>query len=153
MAEANQAVKPKRNVSIDPSRMGLAEYHRSEWVANAPEGVTVEDITEPGFWSLMASQMSPYDRVEVRADDGTWVAECLVTGCDRTWAKVHVLAVHKLSSADVSQTQSAKYLTKYRGPQNKWSVIRQADQVAIKEGCQTQDEAIAWMKEHEKTVA
>lgn len=150
MAEANE--KPKRSVQIDPGRMRLAEYERQDWVANAPEGSAIEDILQPGFWSLMAAQMKPYDRVEVRADDGTWLAEVLVLGCDRTWAKVHLLSSHQLTTADVSQSQSAKYDVIWKGPQKKWIVLRLADQTIVKEGIPTKDEGFAWMREHEKVV-
>lgn len=143
----------KRLVTIDPQRMGLAESKRNDWVANAPEGATVEDIQDPGFWSLMASQLSPYDNIEVRSDDGTWVAECLVLGCDRTWAKVFVKNTYKLTTGDVALSQSSKYEVQWKGPQRKWIVLRIADQSILKEGCGTKEEAGAWMREHEKTVA
>lgn len=150
MAEATK--QEKRAVQIDPGRMQLAEYARQNWVANAPEGATIEDCQQPGFWSLMAAQMKPYDRVEVRADDGTWIAEFLVLGCDRTWARVHPLGNYKLTTVDVSQSESQKYEMRWRGPQHKWSVVRLADQVAVKEGCETKEAAAAWMKEHEKVA-
>ena len=143
----------KRSVQITPSRMRLAEYDRQEWVANAPEGTTIEDLKEPGFWSLMASQFKPYDHIEVRAEDGTWVAELLVMGCDRTWARVFVKNTWTLTSADVAMSQAVLHEVFWRGPQHKWSVKRLTDQTCVKDGCATKDEAVQWLKEYEKAVA
>jgi len=142
----------KRSIQIDPGRMRLAEYDRQDWVANAPEGTVIEDITEPSFWSLMAAQMKPYDRVEIRADDGTWLAEVLVLGCDRTWARVHLLNHYKLSTADVSLTQSVRHESFWRGPQHKWCVKRLTDNEIVKSGCATREEASTWLREHEKVM-
>lgn len=142
----------KRSISVDQQRWGLAEYRRHDWVVNAPEGATVEDIKQPGFWALMAAELSPYDRIEVRADDGTWLAEGVVLGCDRTWAKVHVLNTYKLSTGDVALSQSDQYSVEWKGPHKKWTVIRISDQEAVKDQCGTKEEATLWMREHEKVM-
>jgi hypothetical protein len=146
--------EPKRAMSIGPGRMKAAEYERRDWVVNAPQGTIPEDIQDPAFWALHAAKLSPYDHVEVRADDGTWIAQCIVLGCERTWARVHTLAVHRLTSADVAMTQAAReaarFELKFRGPADKWCVIRRKDGAIVKDGCHTKDQAHAWMKEHEK---
>lgn len=142
----------KRVISIEPARMQLAEQWRQEWVANAPEGATVEDIVKPEFWALMSSQFKPYDRIEVRADDGSWMAELVVLNCDRTWAKVCLLKEYKLASTEAIQTPNAKYEIKWRGPHHKWSVIRLADDNCIKSECATREEAAFWLKEHDKAM-
>lgn len=143
----------KRSVVIGPGRMRLAEYDRQDWVANAPEGCVVDDLKDPAFWSLMAAQMKPYDRIEVRADDGTWLAECVVIGCERTWAKVNVLAHHKLTNATEAMSKTPQHEVKFMGPQRKWTILRTKDKTVLKEGCETKDEAVAWMNDHERRVA
>lgn len=143
----------KRSVQIDPGRMRLAQYERQEWVANAPEGCTVEDIKDPAFWSLMSFQMKPYDRVEVRADDGTWVAEVLVIGCARNWAKVSVLQHHKLASAADAMKDDADYRVQWKGPQKKWCIIRNSDDAFIREEIASRESAETQMKEYERNAA
>lgn len=137
----------KRSVQISPGRMKLSQYERQEWVANAPEGCTVDDIKEQGFWSLMAHLMKPYDRIEVRADDGTWMAELVVVGCGRNWAKVHILNHYKLSSATEEMKGDSEFRVEFKGPQKKWCIIRNSDDEFIREGIASKDEAFSRMKE------
>ena len=147
MAEGKQAPM------IQSGRMRLAEYDRQDWIANIEYGNTLEQIIEPGYWGLMAQQLKPYDHIEARAEDGSWIAYLIVTGCDRTWARVAVDRVVTLTTADVSQTQATeKHEIQWKGPQRKYSVIRLADSERIKEGFNTKDEAYAWMREHERVV-
>jgi len=143
----------KRSMQIDPGRMKLSQYERQDWVVNAPQECTVDDLLEPAFWSLMAYQMKPYDRVEVRADDGTWLAELLVIGCDRNWAKVHLLAKHKLTGVDEAMAQSSAHRVEFKGPQKKWCIIRNSDNVFIREEIGSKDKAFAELKEFERTAA
>jgi hypothetical protein len=142
----------KRTPMIDQSRMRLAEYERQDWVANIEFGVSQEDIMVPGFWAHMASYMKPYDHIEARADDGTWVAYLIVTGCDRTWARVALDRVVKLTSKDVSETVAVQHRVEWKGPQNKFTVIRVADLEPIRNGFATKEEANQWMREHERTI-
>ena len=65
-------------------------------------GVTLDEIQVPGFWAHMAAYLRPYDHIEARADDGTWVAYLIVTGCDRTWARVVLDRVVKLRAGEAA---------------------------------------------------
>jgi hypothetical protein len=137
---------------IDQTRMRLAEYDRQDWVANIQFGVTIEDIQTPGYWAHLASQLKPYDHIEARAEDGSWIAYLVVTGCDRAWAKVAVDRVIKLTTADVALSQEPQHKVEWKGPQYRFSVIRLSDSEKIKDGFMTKDEAHAWMVEHERVV-
>lgn len=142
----------KRNVQIIPARLQLAEFQRQDWVANAEFGTTVNDIMEPSYWSHVASLMKPYDHIEVRAEDGTWIAYLVVMSCDRTWARVALDREMKLTTKDVSLSQAVKHEIAWKGPQHKHAVIRLSDSQMIKAGFDNKEEARTWMVEHERTV-
>ena len=78
--------EPKRAPQIGEGRVMGSEYARQDWVANLEDGTTLEDIMRPEFWSHNAARFQPYATIECRAEDGTWIAYLVVTGCDRTWA-------------------------------------------------------------------
>ena len=142
----------KKAYAITEGQMKLAEYERRVWVANVEQGVTPEDIINPAYWALIAKKVSPYDHIEARAEDGSWIAFLIVTGCDRTWVKVVVDHIVKLTTSDVALTQSEKHELAWKGPMRKWSVIRMSDAAVVKDGFQEQDQAFIWMREHEKVV-
>jgi len=139
---------------LNPSRFGLAEFERQDWVATAEMGIKPEDLLDPGYWAHVSARMKPFDRIEIRAEDGSWIAELLVLGCDRNWAKIHIMSAHNLTNTDVSQTQSAsiQHKVEWKGPHKKFVVIRLADSNILKEGIADKAEAYLWMREHEKVT-
>lgn len=144
--------KPKHSVILNPSRCNLVEYERQDWVVTAEQGTDLSDLVDPGFWAHVSARMKPYDHIEVRVDDGSWLVQLLVLDCSRNWAKVYVLAEHHLTTTDVSQSQAAKHSVEYKGPHKKHCVIRKSDSECVKEGISTKEEAYRWMAEHEKAT-
>lgn len=148
--EVKAAEKPRATPKLMPARFGLAEQLRNDWVANVEFGTTIEDIQEPEFWSFLAPQMRPFDHIEARAEDGSWMAKLIVLGTDRNWARVKLLHEYKLTTSDVSMTQAMKHEVLWKGPHLKYSVIRLSDQEAVKTGFDKKDDAQRWMIDHEK---
>lgn len=141
----------KREIMISPARMQLAEYARADWVVTAEEGTTLDDLQNPAFFAHMSNQLKPYDHIEVRIDDNTYLAGLIVLEVARNWARVKILYAHKLVDDDhriagASQSHSVEF----KGPHHKWSVIRLSDGEKLKTGCQSRAEADAWMRDHEK---
>lgn len=152
MSEPFKATTGKERHIMSPGRMRLAEYDRQEWVCNVEYGTDLEEILDPGYWAHMAAQLKPYDHIEARSEDGTWVADLMVLGCDRTWAKVALKQKYMLTTKDVSLTQAHKHTVEWKGPQHRWGVVRTEDAVMVKSGFQDKTEAAAWMKEHEQAT-
>lgn len=142
----------KRSVTIHPQRMKLAEYDRQDWTVTAELGHTIEDVQQPDYWAHMAEQMKPYDHVEVRVDDGAWVAYLLVTACGKNWARVQLLSKYDLVEDSNVPTSSAKHKVEWKGPHFKFCVVRISDGEKVKEQCTSRAEATTWMTEHERTV-
>lgn len=144
---------PMPILSVD--RLKGAEYERIVHVATPGAGHTRADMLRPAYWSHVSPKLKPYDRVEVRAEDGTYFAELLVLACDRTWARMYALSWHELSTADVSLTEAVSASSKFEvkhTPGLRWHVVRKSDrQVMMRDG-QTRDEAETWVKEYVKTV-
>lgn len=155
MATSAAAAKPaesKRILMLDGSRFKLAELERQEWIVNAEESVTLEDVMQPGFFSLVAVKMQPYDHVEVRSDDGKWMANLLVASCGRNWAKTVLLNKFDLSKGPNETYSSLLHEVKWKGPQHKWTVIRIQDGEKLKTGCLTEREGVDWLRAYESNV-
>ena len=154
MAEKETARK------VMPGRVKSAEIARNFWVATVEQGVTREDLKRPEFWALVGKNFKPYDRLEVRADDGTFFAEYVVLSADRAWAKVQELSFHMLGTQDVSLTEAqakehrARFSVEWRGPHLKHCVERKDGSKVerLKEGISDKAEASQWLESHLKTV-
>jgi len=157
-AQTPQAIAqpaPRKPIpSLSPERFKTAEYERQIHVANAGEATLPVDILYPNYWAHNAAQMKPWDRIEVRANDGTWFAELIVLDVSRQWAKVHCLNLHKFSDFDTSQTGAVTlnmpYIVTHKGPQLKWCVIRRVDNAIVHQESSSPEEAQQWMKERMK---
>jgi hypothetical protein len=145
MSESKQ---DRRVVSLNEPRFKLAEAVRNVWVVNAEQGTTVNDVLEPAYWAHVAQRLRPYDHIEVRIDTGEWLLSLLVLGCDRNWAKVHVLHRYELEKAETDMPKAKKHRVEWKGPQLKWCVIRNSDnEIIFKE--MEKAEAHAQMAHHE----
>ena len=153
-AAAADIAKPARKAEqLQPIRMKPAEFARTVYVATAHANTIPEDLCKPEYWAHVASSLKPWDRLEVRADDGTWYAEGLVLEVGRGWSRCHLLKVENLSSIDVAQTQAiqlAGYEIQYRGEFSRWSVIRKSDRAVVREELGTQGSALDWVHERLK---
>lgn len=154
----SEAVKKNRAVVASIGNLKPAEAQRNVWVLDAPEGTIEEDLKDTGFWSFISYRLRPFDRLEIRANDGSWLIDAIVIMCDRTWAKIKILNKYNLAPNEKSmqdeiaqaEEKSSKHSVKWRGPAHRWSVIRNSDETVVKENCESKADAEKWIREHEK---
>lgn len=157
MAEAAVVETPvvkKERAPLAPPRMVWAEQARNVHVVTTEQGTRLEELFSPGYWSSVAIKFTPWDRIEVRAEDGEFYAELLVLSCERNWAKVKLLLEVKLNAADIRPDQGAGVIThriEWKGPHHKWCVIRNGDNEMLKSQMD-KTEANAWLTGHLKSV-
>jgi hypothetical protein len=145
------AVKSER--ILNPQRMGLAEHLRQQWMVNAEEGTTIDDVLDPQYWSHMAAQLQPYDRIDVLLETGEWLLELLVINRGRNWAQAHLLHKYDLEQRSETMPAAQKHRIEWKGPQRKHAVIRIADSQVIQDGFSSKLEAGVWLANHEKVTA
>ena len=142
----------KRSVMLGPGQFKQLEVLNNHWQAYAPEGCQIDDLKKTEFWSIWAAKLKPFDRIDVIADDGAWLAECLVIQAAKNWAQIYIRRVDKLIEP-VKVEDNATFKVEYKGPKKLWCVIRRSDAAMIKESLPTQLEAQEWVKTHEKQVS
>jgi len=132
---------------LNPTRMKECEFERTVYTATAHEETLPEDLLVPSYWTHCAETFKPFDKVEVRADDGSWYVELLVLETSRRWARMFLLAKHNLTTADVSLTQAKlqEFAVEYKGPHKLHCIIRLSDNEMIHEGERTKAGAHEWL--------
>ncbi|HEY9064717.1 MAG TPA: hypothetical protein VIO33_07010, partial [Burkholderiaceae bacterium] len=152
--ERPEAAQPetKREVSLMPTRMQLAEQWRRDFCVNAEEGTLPTDIVNPAYWSHVAAQLQQFDRIDVREETGAWLAELIVIDGGRNYAKVYMAKLHLFHDTDRIAAPAAKHRVEWKGPQRKHSVIRIADNQVLQEGFPDKSAASAWLENYEKTT-
>lgn len=136
---------------LAPATLQLFEQSSLRYDAVIPMGLTPQALLEPSFWAHHAGKLQPWNEVRARAEDGTWVADCLVLDCSRNWAKVTILRHYPLTTAEVSITQASEQeMKEFIGKHNlvfrgtmKWSATRKSDKAVVTEGHETKEAAKA----------
>jgi hypothetical protein len=151
---AKVAVKEVKKVPpLHGTRFKNSEYERSTWVITPEVGTEPDDLLDTAYWAHVAIQMRPYDKVEVRADDGSYYGEMLVLLTGRTWAKVTPLFFKRLEEASADDVDDEEMFIKFSGPKAKWRVLRTKDGMVLSEGHSTKDLAATWMQNHKRQLA
>lgn len=149
----------KQLIQLPPAALEELSYASQFYDAKIGQGVVPADLLVPGFWAHHAIKLKPFDQIRARAEDGTWVGFYIVLDSSRTWAKVHCLSSHPLTTGDVALTQANESGVKafveqhqimHRGPRA-WSVVRKADKSILAENM-TKDEAATWLEAHARNM-
>jgi hypothetical protein len=136
-------------------RFKRADYVFNTWAVNAEAGVGIEDILKPQYWAHVAAQLTAFDEIVVRADDGAFRLHLFVETCGRTWAKVHLVTEPLILQAKETPeipVADGEYAIKWAGPHDRWRIIRTADKEIISKGHATRDAAETAVKEYLKVI-
>lgn len=142
-------------MKLDPARIKPTDHEVTDYSITVEMGTKVEDVLRPEFLANVAPRLTPYSKIRVRVDDGSWYAELLVLSVGRTWAKCEPLFVLELTASDTDQTQAEHndgYKVQFRGEHHKWCAVRKEDGAIVKDQMQTKREAEGWLSEYLRTV-
>lgn len=133
------------------SRQGfkLREFANNAFRVIAGRGVTVERLTDPDYWSLVAQDLHPFDTLHVIAEDRSFYAELLVVDCGRGYAACELL-LHKPLAPLLTITDRLPpgHELRYAGPESQWQAIRLCDGVVIGTGFSSRDACLQHLLDH-----
>jgi hypothetical protein len=139
---------------LHPLRFKAAEQARTTYSIVPEDGTPYADLFKPVYWSHIASRLRPGDRIEVTAEDMSYVAELMVLAAERQAASVVELRKNEIApQATLLPSVEAAYRIEFKGPHLKWCVIRIADQHRIREQCDSRALAYEWLASHSKALA
>lgn len=136
-------------ISLTPllrSRLHPGDSFRRVLVAVVPYGTTEEQLMNPAFWSMVASQLSINDRIEVYCEAGSYFAELMVRGVGVNSVSVQMLRIHVLTEPQMEQREAPLFV-RYGGAHSQWQVVRKSDKSVVREHLPTQDVAEREMKD------
>lgn len=143
-------------MSLREKNFGPAEYSMTEFCANPELGTMPEDLLKPQYWAHVANKLKPLDVIQVRAEDGSYYAQMLVRDRGRSWVKVAFLPGYPLMFQDIVNVPAmdvgGEFEVVWKGPQNKFRVVRKSDNHTMKEGFTDKESARKWVVEHIKTL-
>lgn len=133
---------------LNRQQFGLTEHAVKHFHATVPAGTTTEQLEHPHFWSNVRQQMGVFARIEVTADDGSFVALLVVQGIDDFG--VFVKQVYKIDLKEVAHVDQVaaqkRYVVQNKG-QLKWCVVDTMEKINIKEGITRESDAVRELEE------
>lgn len=150
MQDEKQQKKPEPQ--LNPGRFKEHQYANTNFIVEAEPDTKPEQVLDTAYWSHVAVNLRPFDRIDVHAEDGAWWMELLVVAATRNWAKVVVVQRLDLADADPVPIQVEGYEVKWRGPK-KFAILRLKDGQVIEENIATRDLAHQLLEQFTKKVA
>lgn len=133
-----------------PVRLKQADYQRNIWTSTPDAGVPLEDVLKPEFWSHIARKLRIGDRIEIVPEDTAYFAELYVADVGMNRVTMKVLRNVPFNGEGSEDTDNLKgddndsdYYIKWRGNNKRFCIMRKSDDVTMKEGIQTKEEARA----------
>jgi hypothetical protein len=162
---AEEPARLVRPITID--RMKQAENVAPRWVFVLPAGIEPDDILPVAYWSHTAAifkaalERGAYDiELIVIAEDKSWRGELLVVDAGVNWARVVFKTIEggKRFITKLGGLQAHKivllpgHTVNFGGIFAKWRVVRDADGAVLRDKCNTEGDAYAWLSDYAKTV-
>lgn len=142
-----------------------AEQVRNAWRATPEHGTMPDDMLDPSYWVYVAEKLTPFDRIEVVAQDRSFFGELLVLGGNKVSANVRwIQFIDLLSSQEnpgqqgekvepkrvntASEDSAPSYKIEWGGPQHKWRILRASDKAIMSKGHVDENSAKKWIREN-----
>lgn len=137
------------------SRLHLARSAQNEWVyfveANTPYPATLR----PDYWAAFSAKFNPYDKIEVRCEDGSWIGYLRVIDSGQNWLRVvEERPIFYIEERPGDRAVNIDgHTVKWQGSVDRWTVIRDNDRAKLMAGFATRDAAMTWLNGHLKAMA
>ncbi len=163
MTATAQAENAPRTIRLKPSGLGDASYNMRVHHAQPTSQTSIDDILDPKYWVNVSRKMLPGDDVICQWEDFSMQARLTVIDSGDNWAKVALLPGYPLDlsgdTEDAIKTrveQQAKedqeYEVVFKGPVNKWSVIRRKDKEYITKYHQQRKSAEEFLADYKRSL-
>lgn len=151
--DAAVPAKPERFIAASESRFASSAEFTFPQVSYIPEaGTPLEHLLRPEYWANI-KKLHAGCRIWVFAEDESFWAELLVRKVGQGYAKVQVLRDGKLEQPSADPKLTDGYDIEYRGPIVKHRVVRKKDGAVLKQGLDTFEDAVAWLRDHKRMLA
>ena len=138
----------KEPLQLLERNFGLAEQRRNIWLATANGAMTEDDVLAHGFWAHISRHIQPCDEIIVIHESNEWRMWLNVLSVGKTGANVGVLlrsdwreiAGEALDSGD-------SFTVRWRGPYDRYGVVRKETGEVIKAGFQTKEAALEFLRD------
>lgn len=118
-----------------------------------PLADALDAMKDPAFWANVSTRMHANDRIEAMPENGAYFVELMVRATGANWAHVEPVRTVEFVSAESVVAKLKDVKVAWAGPNHKWRVLRESDNVVLKHGFETPEQANEWLAANPKAVA
>jgi len=150
---AEKLEQPKEAPAIYEYQMRLTESVVLDYFITVEPTVTQADLLRSDFWMHVANRFKPFTRLRVAAEDGSYYAEYIVLSAGRNWASVFEIGFYNLHENAAKAGEATKeFDVLWKGPINKYCIVRLSDNELIQKGIEQKDAAYLKLSEYLKVI-
>ena len=138
----------KEPLQLLERHFGLAETRRNIWLVTATGTMTEDDVLAHAFWAHVSNKLQPCDEIIVFHESNEWRLELCVRSADRTGANVEVLVRSDWREVSKGEHDDGdSFAVRWRGPYDRYGVVRKENGEVIKAGFQTKEAALEFLRD------
>jgi hypothetical protein len=144
---------------LEVNRFGNSEHKRTIWDVDSAAGDGLVNYMNPAYWSNIARNLRPKDRIEVTCEDNSHFCELYVFEAGMNWVKVGLLRFEEFgqnaAQHGLTNQGTPEYKITFGGNLHKWRVIRTSDGECLTKNqpLATEKAAEDWLFEYRKALA
>lgn len=145
--------EPQKVVPIKPGDVKLANQMHQDWACFVPAHYTQDMCEDPKMWTFMRPKFKDFDTMRMTAEDGSFVALAIIRvsqGMDLSM-QIHDW-IQLQESMFANEITINDYVIRHFGLTRKFCVINLATKDVMKEGFQTQLQAMKYVQDHIKVT-
>lgn len=135
---------------VKPGDVKLEAQMHNNWACFVPSHYNQDQVEDQKTWTFMAAKFKDLDHIRCTAEDGSWIAMAIVRRTVSMEINVQVYDWIELSAPMIAKEIEIgdDYVIRHFGAVRKFAVCNQANGTVVKEGFNTQVQAIKYVTDH-----
>ena len=135
---------------VKPGDVKIAAHMHNSWACFLPSDYNQSQVEDKKTWTFMATRFKDLDLIRCTAEDGSWIALAVIRRTVSMELTVQVYDWIELSAPMIAKEIEIgeDYVIRHFGSVRKFAVCNQANGSVVKEGFNTQVQAIKYVTDH-----
>lgn len=140
---------------VKPGDVKLKQEMHNHWAVNVPSHYNQAQVEDQKTWTFMAPKFKDLDFITVTSEDGSWFCECRLRRTVSMEIHVQVYDWVTLEAPMIAKEIEIgdDYVIRHFGTLRKFAVCNSGNGTVVKEGFNTQVQAIKYVTDHIQSAA
>jgi len=152
-AVASKAETEKVRLPVNPVKPGDVKLHaqmHNYWAVFLPSDYIQDQVEDKKTWTFMAPKFKDLDEMRCTAEDGSWIAKCVIRRTVSMEINVQIYDWIELAAPMIAKEIEIgdDYVIRHFGTVRKFAVCNMHNGAVVKEGFNTQVQAIKYVTDH-----